>query len=31
MGIDPRKENATPIGRPIKIVDGGNNVRELFA
>ncbi len=31
MGIDPRKENPTPIGRPIKIVDGGQHVRELFA
>jgi Protein of unknown function (DUF1501) len=31
MGIDPRKENQTPIGRPIRIVDGGNVVRELFA
>jgi uncharacterized protein (DUF1501 family) len=31
MGIDPRKENQTPIGRPIRIVDGGNHVRELFA
>jgi hypothetical protein len=30
LGIDPRKENQTPIGRPIKIVDGGNHVRELF-
>jgi hypothetical protein len=30
MGIDPRKENQTPIGRPIRIVDGGNHVRELF-
>jgi hypothetical protein len=31
MGIDPRKENQTPIGRPIRIVDGGQHVRELFA
>jgi len=31
LGIDPRKENITPIGRPIKIVDGGERVRELFA
>jgi hypothetical protein len=30
LGIDPRKENQTPIGRPIRIVDGGNHVRELF-
>jgi uncharacterized protein (DUF1501 family) len=31
LGIDPRKENQTPIGRPIRIVDGGEAVRELFA
>jgi hypothetical protein len=31
LHIDPRKENQTPIGRPIKIVDGGEHVRELFA
>jgi hypothetical protein len=31
MGVDPRKEKQTPIGRPIKIVDGGQHVRELFA
>jgi uncharacterized protein (DUF1501 family) len=30
LGIDPRKENQTPIGRPIRIVDGGQHVRELF-
>jgi uncharacterized protein (DUF1501 family) len=30
LGIDPRKENSTPIGRPIRIVDGGQHVRELF-
>ncbi len=30
LGIDPRKENQTPIGRPIRIVDGGAHVRELF-
>ncbi len=30
MGIDPRKENQTPIGRPIRIVDGGQYVRDLF-
>lgn len=30
LDINPRKENLTPIGRPIKIVDGGNPVRELF-
>jgi Protein of unknown function (DUF1501) len=30
LGINPRKENLTPIGRPIRIVDGGQTVRELF-
>jgi uncharacterized protein (DUF1501 family) len=31
MHIDPRKENVTPIGRPIRLVDGGQPVRELFS
>jgi hypothetical protein len=31
LNIDPRKENVTPIGRPIRIVDGGEAVRELFS
>ena len=31
LDINPRKENMTPIGRPIRIVDGGEPVRELFA
>jgi hypothetical protein len=31
LDINPRKENMTPIGRPIRIVDGGQAVRELFA
>ncbi len=31
LGIDPRRENMTPIGRPIRVVDGGQPVRELFA
>ncbi len=31
LHIDPRKENTTPIGRPIRLVDGGTAVRELFA
>jgi hypothetical protein len=31
LGINPRKENRTPQGRPIKIVDGGKPVKELFA
>ena len=31
LGIDADKENMSPIGRPIKIVDGGKPVTELFA
>jgi hypothetical protein len=31
LKIDPKKENMTPVGRPIKIVDGGEPVKELFA
>jgi hypothetical protein len=30
LKVDPTKEAMTPIGRPIKIVDGGQPVRELF-
>ncbi len=31
LGINPRKENMSSLGRPIKIVDGGQPVMELFA
>ena len=31
LGIDPKKENMSSLGRPIKIVDGGEPVREVFA
>jgi hypothetical protein len=31
LQIDARKENETPLGRPIKLVDGGSAVKELFA
>ncbi len=31
LRIDPKKENVSPQGRPIKIVDGGQPVKELFA
>jgi len=31
LGIDPEHENMSPIGRPIKIVDGGEAVKEAFA
>jgi arylsulfatase A-like enzyme len=30
MKIDPAKENMSPIGRPIKIVDGGKPIQELI-
>ncbi len=30
LKVDPTKEAMTPIGRPIKVVDGGKPVRELF-
>jgi hypothetical protein len=30
LKIDPRKENQATLGRPIKIVDGGKPVKELF-
>ena len=30
LQIDPKKENMSPVGRPIKIVDGGTPVTELF-
>jgi uncharacterized protein (DUF1501 family) len=32
LGIDPTKQNQTPIGRPIRVVEkGANPVKELFA
>jgi Protein of unknown function (DUF1501) len=31
LKVDPHKEAMTPVGRPIKVVDGGKPVRELFA
>jgi hypothetical protein len=31
LGINPRREHLSPLGRPIRIVDGGQPVRELFA
>jgi Protein of unknown function (DUF1501) len=30
LGIPADHENLTPIGRPIKIVEGGQTVMELF-
>jgi hypothetical protein len=31
LEINPRKENIGPLDRPVKIVDGGQPVKELFA
>jgi uncharacterized protein (DUF1501 family) len=31
LGINPRKENMSGVGRPIKLVDHGQAVKELFA
>jgi hypothetical protein len=31
LNVDPRHENVSPIGRPIKIVDGGSVIPELFS
>ena len=31
VGVDPRTENETNLGRPIKIVDGGNPIKEILA
>ncbi len=30
LKVDPHKENLSPIGRPLKIVDGGKPVEKLF-
>jgi uncharacterized protein (DUF1501 family) len=30
LGIDPRRENQSNVGRPLKIVEGGNAVHEVF-
>jgi hypothetical protein len=31
LQIDPHHENVSPLGRPLKVVEGGEVVRELFA
>jgi len=31
LGIDPHKHLIAPDGRPVKILDGGETVKELFA
>jgi len=30
LKVDPATENMTPVGRPIKIVDGGKPIEKLF-
>ena len=30
LKVDPRKEHLSPLGRPLKVVDGGEVVQELF-
>jgi hypothetical protein len=30
LKVNPRKENLTPESRPLKIVDGGKYVQEVF-
>ena len=30
LQVDPRKEHLSPLGRPMKVVDGGEVVKELF-
>ena len=31
LNVNPAHENISPLGRPIKIVDGGKSVSKLFA
>ncbi|MEW4489185.1 DUF1501 domain-containing protein [Thalassoglobus sp. JC818] len=31
LGVDANHENISPLGRPMKVVDGGESVAELFA
>ena len=31
LGIDPRKHLVTPDGRPVEILDAGENIKELYA
>lgn len=31
LDVDPRHENMSPLGRPMKIVDGGKSIDRLFA
>jgi hypothetical protein len=31
LGVDYAKENITPEGRPIRLVDKGKSIKEMFA
>jgi hypothetical protein len=31
LGVDPNKKHMTPVGRPIKILEGGDPVKEILA
>jgi hypothetical protein len=31
LGVNPSRENMTPVGRPVRIVDGGQPIGELFS
>lgn len=31
LKLDPKKENMSPLGRPVKVVDGGKVIQPLFA
>jgi hypothetical protein len=31
MGIDPATQYTTPLGRPIKVVEGGKPIETLFS
>lgn len=31
LGVNPRRENMSPVGRPVRVVDGGTPVIELFS
>jgi arylsulfatase A-like enzyme len=31
LGVDPSKKYMTPAGRPVKILEGGDPVKELLA
>jgi hypothetical protein len=31
LGVDPSRKHMTPVGRPIKILEGGDPVKEILA